>query len=59
MRYAINPAKIHNELGWLPEMKFEDGIKITINWYLDNHRWWEPVISGEYRNYYKKMYGVI
>ena len=40
MRYAIDPTKIHNELGWLPETKFEDGIKKTIQWYLDNKEWW-------------------
>ena len=57
MRYAIDPTKIHNELGWLPETKFEDGIKKTIQWYLDNKDWWEEIISGEYQNYYEKMYG--
>lgn len=57
MRYAIDPTKIHNELGWLPETKFEDGIKKTIQWYLDNRVWWETIISGEYQNYYEKMYG--
>lgn len=57
MRYAIDPTKIHNELGWLPETKFEDGIKKTIRWYLDNKEWWQTVISGEYQNYYEKMYG--
>lgn len=56
MRYAIDPTKIHTELGWLPETKFEDGIKYTINWYLSNREWWEPIISGEYRQYYAKMY---
>lgn len=57
MRYAIDPTKIHTELGWLPETKFADGIKKTIDWYLDNREWWETIISGEYRNYYAKMYG--
>ncbi len=57
MRYAIDPTKIHNELGWLPETKFSDGIKKTIKWYLENREWWEEIISGEYRNYYEKMYG--
>ena len=56
MRYAIDPTKIHNELGWLPETKFEDGIKKTIKWYLENKDWWEEIISGEYQNYYEKMY---
>ena len=57
MRYAIDPTKIHEELGWLPETKFEDGIKKTIQWYLDNREWWETILSGEYQNYYEKMYG--
>ena len=57
MRYAIDPTKIHEELGWLPETKFEDGIKKTIQWYLDHEEWWQPIISGEYQNYYEKMYG--
>jgi len=57
MRYAIDPTKIHKELGWLPETKFEDGIQKTIQWYLDNKEWWQEIISGEYQNYYEKMYG--
>lgn len=57
LRYAIDPTKIHNELGWLPETKFKDGIKKTIKWYLENRQWWEEIISGEYQNYYAKMYG--
>jgi dTDP-glucose 4,6-dehydratase len=57
MRYAIDPTKIHNELGWLPETMFADGIQRTIRWYLDNKSWWEAIVSGEYRNYYQKMYG--
>ena len=56
-RYAIDPAKIHNELGWLPKTKFEDGIQKTIQWYLDSKSWWENIISGEYQNYYERMYG--
>lgn len=56
-RYAIDPTKIHTELGWLPETKFDDGIKKTIEWYLNNREWWENIISGEYQNYYEKMYG--
>lgn len=43
LRYAINPDKIHRELGWLPETKFDDGIKLTIEWYLDNTDWWESI----------------
>ena len=57
LRYAIDPTKIYNELGWIPETNFADGIKKTIQWYLDNRSWWEEIISGEYQNYYDKMYG--
>ena len=57
MRYAIDPTKIHKELGWLPETKFAEGIKKTIKWYLENRKWWQIIISGEYKNYYEKMYG--
>ncbi len=57
LRYAIDPTKIHNELGWLPETKFADGIKKTIRWYLDHEAWWQPIVTGEYLNYYEKMYG--
>lgn len=56
MRYAIDPAKIHAELGWLPETKFVDGIQKTIKWYLDNKEWWERIVSGEYQNYFHEMY---
>lgn len=57
MRYAIDPTKIHEELGWLPETKFADGIQKTIEWYLTNREWWETIVSGEYQNYYEEMYG--
>lgn len=57
LRYAIDPTKIHNELGWLPETKFDDGIVKTVQWYLDNQAWWKNIISGEYQDYYEKMYG--
>ena len=56
LRYAIGPTKIHSELGWLPETRFEDGLKRTIQWYLDNREWWEAIVSGEYQNYYQRMY---
>ncbi len=56
-RYAIDPSKIQRELGWLPETKFEDGMKKTIRWYLAHRDWWEAILSGEYRDYYEKMYG--
>lgn len=56
MRYAIDPTKIKNELGWYPETSFDDGIKKTVEWYLSNRGWWENIISGEYVKYYEKMY---
>ncbi len=55
-RYGIDPTKIKEELGWYPETKFEDGIKMTIKWYLDNKEWMNSITSGEYQSYYKKMY---
>lgn len=57
MRYAIDPTKIHDELGWFPETMFADGIKKTIKWYLDNREWLETIISGEYQNYCEERYG--
>ena len=57
MRYAIDPSFIHEELGWLPQTRFEDGIQRTIRWYLDNRSWWEEIVSGEYQSYYERMYG--
>ena len=57
LRYAIDPQKIESELGWKPKTSFEDGINKTIDWYLENRAWWEKIISGEYQNYYEKMYG--
>ena len=56
-RYAIDPTKIHRELGWLPETKFADGIQKTIQWYVSHEDWWQPIVSGEYMAYYEKMYG--
>lgn len=56
MRYAIDPTKIRNELGWEPTITFDEGIKKTIKWYLENKAWWENIISGEYQDYYEKMY---
>ena len=55
-RYAIDPTKIKNELGWEPTTSFDEGIKKAVKWYLENKEWWENIISGEYQNYYKKMY---
>ncbi len=56
LRYAIDPAKMMRELGWQPETTFEDGIKRTVKWYLENEDWWKNIINGEYRNYYERMY---
>ena len=56
-RYAIDADKIRNELGWEPKYTFETGIKETIQWYLDNQDWMDQVKSGEYQQYYEKMYG--
>ena len=55
-RYAIDPAKIENELGWKPEENFDTGIAKTIQWYLDNEDWWKNILSGDYQNYFQKMY---
>ena len=56
-RYAIDPTKMETELGWKPVYTFDSGIPETIDWYLQNRDWWENIISGEYRNYFDKMYG--
>lgn len=55
-RYGIDPSKIKAELGWYPETSFEKGIIKTITWYLKNKQWMEEITSGEYENYYNKMY---
>lgn len=57
MRYAIDPTKLETELGWKPQYTFDTGIQQTIQWYLDNEDWWKHIISGEYTNYFKQMYG--
>ncbi|MDH4226271.1 MAG: dTDP-glucose 4,6-dehydratase [Deltaproteobacteria bacterium] len=56
LRYAIDPAKVTNELGWRPLIKFEDGLRSTVKWYLDNLDWCSRVRSGEYAAYYEKNY---
>jgi dTDP-glucose 4,6-dehydratase len=56
LRYAIDPTKISNELGWEPTILFDEGIKKTIKWYLDNKEWWENILSGDYKDYYQRMY---
>jgi dTDP-glucose 4,6-dehydratase len=55
-RYAIDPAKVENELGWKPQVSWKEGLERTIRWYLDNQEWVDHVRSGEYREYYKAMY---
>jgi dTDP-glucose 4,6-dehydratase len=55
-RYAIDAAKIKDELGWVPAYQFENGIKKTIQWYLQNKQWWERIISGDYKKYYEAQY---
>lgn len=57
-RYAIDPSKIVKELGWQPQIKFDEGIRMTINWYLENGKWWKTIIDGEYSRYYEEMYGI-
>lgn len=57
-RYAIDPSKIHQELGWLPQTSFDDGIRKTVDWYLKHRTWWEHIRSGDYRGYYEKQYGM-
>jgi dTDP-glucose 4,6-dehydratase len=56
LRYAIDSTKLKNELGWEPSLQFEEGIKKTVQWYLDNKKWMDRVTSGDYQEYYKKMY---
>ena len=56
LRYAIDSSKLQNELGWLPEVDFKEGIERTVRWYLHNDEWLSAVTSGEYRNYYSRMY---
>ena len=55
-RYAIDPEKIHSELGWLPQTRFEDGIRTTIRWYVEHKDWLDHILAGEYQSYYEKMY---
>jgi dTDP-glucose 4,6-dehydratase len=56
MRYAIDATKLKNELGWMPSLQFEEGISKTIDWYLANGEWLKHVTSGDYREYYERMY---
>ena len=56
LRYAIDSSKLKDELGWEPSLQFEEGIEITVKWYLENKEWMDRVTSGDYKDYYKKMY---
>ncbi len=56
LRYAIDATKIRKDLGWEPSLKFEEGLEITIDWYLKNTEWLKNVTSGAYQQYYKKQY---
>jgi dTDP-glucose 4,6-dehydratase len=56
LRYAIDASKINKELGWKPSVTFEQGLSITIDWYLNNQDWLNNIINGEYQNYYQKQY---
>ncbi len=56
LRYAIDSTKLKNELGWEPSLQFEEGIELTVKWYLENKEWMDNVTSGDYKNYYEGMY---
>jgi len=56
-RYSLGSEKIRTELGWEAQVHFEEGLERTVKWYRDNEEWWEPIRSGEYREYYEKQYG--
>lgn len=55
-RYAIDATKISTELGWTPQVTVEEGLRKTVQWYLDNQKWWQPLLSEEYQAYYQKVY---
>jgi len=57
LRYAIDSSKLQDELGWNPSLQFDEGLKKTVEWYLSNEEWLDNVTSGDYQNYYDKMYG--
>ena len=56
LRYAIDSSKLQRELGWKPQLRFEEGIEKTVSWYLENQEWLDDVTSGAYRQYYESMY---
>jgi dTDP-glucose 4,6-dehydratase len=59
LRYAIDPTKITDELGWIPETDFDTGIVKTIRWYLEHQDWVEEILQGDYVNYYNRMYNTL
>ena len=56
-RYAIDATKIQTLLGWTPSVTVEEGLRKTVQWYLDNRHWWQPLLSQEYQSYYQQLYG--
>jgi dTDP-glucose 4,6-dehydratase len=56
-RYSLSSAKLRQEVGWEASVRFEDGLRRTVDWYRDNESWWGPIRSGEYREYYERHYG--
>lgn len=56
LRYAIDSSKLQRELGWVPSLQFEEGLEKTVDWYLENQKWMDNIINGDYQNYYKKQY---
>jgi dTDP-glucose 4,6-dehydratase len=56
LRYAIDATKLQKELGWMPSLQFEEGIRKTIDWYLENQSWLDEVTSGNYLKYYEEQY---
>ena len=56
-RYALDDSKIRSELGWAPTYEFAEGLKQTVQWFVDHESWWRPIKSGVYRKYYEQQYG--
>ena len=56
MRYAIDSSKLESEIGWTPSIKFEQGLDLTVDWYLENSEWVQEITDGSYQEYYEKMY---
>jgi dTDP-glucose 4,6-dehydratase len=56
-RYAIDSTRIRTQLGWAPSVSWEEGLRETVRWYVENESWWRAIKSGEYRHYYERQYG--